>query len=183
MNDFSYHILILNEDPIDSADYQSVLLNYGFQVSCFHDSTTAFTEMNSGKYDVAVIDYNAIDTNERQVLRQLKEYVNPMKVRIIFLTTLNQEVFYKICTLKSVYYIQKPISINELVVRLEVLLKQKDQLKQYKKESVKNDKIILENQREIDDLKKISQILEQFKQDQSDKPMQQIDRICYIYNY
>jgi len=176
MENSSNHILILNADLVDLAEYQSIFSQSGYEVSCFHDPIIAFEKMNSGMFDIALIDYHTPDTNEYQFLTQLEGLVPSMRIHIIYLSTLNHEVFYKNCSIKGVYYIQKPVSSNELMIRVEVWLKQRDRLYQLERENRKNEKIIQENQKEIDNLKNMLQMVEQFKQ-KTNTPMKKIDRI------
>ncbi|KPA11985.1 Signal transduction response regulator, receiver region domain protein [Candidatus Magnetomorum sp. HK-1] len=178
MNNSKYHVLILNEDPLDLEDYRLLLSKSGYEVSCFHEPLTAFNEISKGNYDVALLDFNMTETYVMEVAQKLKKYVTQKNSPIIFLSTLNPKKIHRDCYLSGIDYIQKPIRSDELMDRIDVWAKQSHQLKQLEKENLNKEKIIQDYKNEISYLESISQILQESKNKQSDTYSKFKDIIC-----
>jgi DNA-binding response OmpR family regulator len=117
-------ILIVDDDIDILTTYKKGLEDNGlFEVDAFADPEEALSNFKAGLYDCLIIDIRLPKMDGFELYDKMKEIDN--KVKVCFVTA--YEVNYQ--ALREVFpspdlecFIQKPIEINELVVRIRAEL-------------------------------------------------------------
>jgi DNA-binding response OmpR family regulator len=117
-------ILIVDDDIDILTTYKKGLEDNGlFEVDAFADPEEALSNFKTGFYDCLIIDIRLPKMDGFELYDKMKEIDN--KVKVCFVTA--YEVNYQ--ALREVFpspdlecFIQKPIEINELVVRIRAEL-------------------------------------------------------------
>ena len=117
-------ILIVDDDIDILTTYKKGLEDNGlFEVDAFADPEEALSNFKTGSYDCLIIDIRLPKMDGFELYDKMKEIDN--KVKVCFVTA--YEVNYQ--ALREVFpspdlecFIQKPIEINELVVRIRAEL-------------------------------------------------------------
>jgi DNA-binding response OmpR family regulator len=117
-------ILIVDDDIDILTTYKKGLEDNGlFEVDAFADPEEALSNFKTGLYDCLIIDIRLPKMDGFELYDKMKEIDN--KVKVCFVTA--YEVNYQ--ALREVFpspdlecFIQKPIEINELVVRIKAEL-------------------------------------------------------------
>ena len=117
-------ILIVDDDIDILTTYKKGLEDNGlFEVDAFADPEEALSNFKTGLYDCLIIDIRLPKMDGFELYDKMKEIDN--KVKVCFVTA--YEVNYQ--ALREVFpspdlecFIQKPIEINELVVRIRAEL-------------------------------------------------------------
>ena len=120
-------LLVDNEVDITFA-LENALENYGFKVDAFNDPITALKSYKSNFYDIVILDIKMPKMDGFELYAKLRE--QDPKVKICFLTA--SELFYeefRNMRLKlgekigEEYFIQKPIKTDDLLEKLNRLIK------------------------------------------------------------
>lgn len=107
----------------DDADLRSLvefkLLKRGFEVESASDGDAAFRLLNSGTYDVVVLDIMLPRLSGFQIMRQLVEQHKQLPAKFIVLSAINnEEDILHALNLGVTEYMIKPFSLEVLVAQV-----------------------------------------------------------------
>lgn len=114
------NILVVDDEYPIANLVRDTLVNAGYNCTCMYDGESAATEIESGKYDLALLDVMLPGADGFELIEYVKEYDVP----VIFLTAKTAVVDrVKGLKLGAEDYIVKPFDLSELVARVEVVLR------------------------------------------------------------
>jgi DNA-binding response OmpR family regulator len=118
--------LLVDDEPDLNLAIKIVLQENGFKVDSFTDPLLALEEVRKEAYlyDLIILDIKMPDMNGFELYREIKKIDN--KVKICFLT--GSELYHGeyadiFNTLDGRYFIQKPIENEELIARLNKIIR------------------------------------------------------------
>ncbi len=114
------HILIAEDEKPISNLIKLSLKNAGYQCDCAFDGAQAADKIESGCYDLILLDIMLPDIDGFELM----EYIRPLEIPVIFITAKNS-VTDKVKGLRmgAEDYIVKPFEIIELLARIDVVLR------------------------------------------------------------
>lgn len=118
-------ILIVDDDQGTTLPFKMGLENQGFTVETFNDPKLALLNFNSGSYDLALIDVRMEGMNGFELVQELKEIDQNLKV--CFITSFKayyDSLIQEYPNMDHKCFIQKPISIDDLIKHIEKVLPQ-----------------------------------------------------------
>lgn len=118
-------ILIVDDDQGTTLPFKMGLENQGFTVKTFNDPKLALLNFNSGSYDLALIDVRMEGMNGFELVQELKKIDQNLKV--CFITSFKayyDSLLQEYPNMDHKCFIQKPISIDDLVKHIEKVLPQ-----------------------------------------------------------
>ncbi len=119
----SNRVLIV-DDEVDITDIlKAGLERRGFVVSTFNDPELALSKFKPGAYDIAILDIRMPKLSGFELYREMRKVDD--KTRVCFLTAFDvlQGEFEKMFpNMKVAAFLKKPITIDNLVKRLQDLL-------------------------------------------------------------
>lgn len=115
-------ILIVDDDRDISMTLEMGLRLHGFDVASSNDPLSALSEFKPGSFDLALLDVRMPSMNGFELYKKLKE--NDPRLKVCFLTAYEasrefRELFPEMA---DKHFMQKPVSIKELVTRIEAIL-------------------------------------------------------------
>ena len=116
-------ILIVDDDPDIILSFKNGLKSNGFEVDSFNDPFLALKNFKANFYDLLLIDIRMPDMTGFEFYQEINKIDN--KAKVCFITVF--EVYYRalleeFADLERKCFIQKPISIDELVKRIKTEL-------------------------------------------------------------
>jgi DNA-binding response OmpR family regulator len=118
--------LLVDDEPDVILTIKIVLEENGFQVDSFTDSLLALEDFReeTGMYDLIILDIKMPNMNGFELYRQIKKIDNKAKVCFLTGSELYQGEYADIFnTLDGRYFIQKPIENEELIARLNKIIR------------------------------------------------------------
>jgi DNA-binding NtrC family response regulator len=118
-------ILIVDDDQGTTLPFKMGLENQGFTVETFNDPKLALLNFNSGSYDLALIDVRMEGMNGFELVQELKKIDQNLKV--CFITSFKayyDSLIQEYPNMDHKCFIQKPISIEDLIKHIEKVLPQ-----------------------------------------------------------
>ena len=118
-------ILIVDDEPGTTLPFKLGLENYGFQVDTYNDPKLALHHFHSGCYDLALIDVRMEGMNGFELVQELKKIDQNLKV--CFITSFKayyDSLIQEYPNMDHKCFIQKPISIDDLIKHIEKVLPQ-----------------------------------------------------------
>lgn len=118
-------ILIVDDEDDITSSFKRILEIHGFEVDAFNDSMLALSKFRANYYDIALLDIKMPYIDGFDLYKKIKEIDN--NIRICFLTA--SEAYYQqfrekdYSHLSRDLFIQKPIELEELLKRIENVLK------------------------------------------------------------
>jgi len=118
-------ILIVDDEDDITSSFKRILEIHGFEVDTFNDSVLALSKFRANYYDIALLDIKMPYIDGFDLYKKIKEIDN--NIRICFLTA--SEAYYQqfrekdYSQLSRDLFIQKPIELEELLKRIEHILK------------------------------------------------------------
>lgn len=114
------NILVVDDEYPIANLIKDTLENAGYHCKCVYDGDSAATEIENGVYDLAILDVMLPKINGFELI----EYVRQYDVPVIFLTA-KTDVSDRVKGLRlgAEDYIIKPFAVNELIARVEVVLR------------------------------------------------------------
>lgn len=118
-------VLIVDDEDDITLSFKRILEIHGFEVDAFNDSTLALSKFKVNYYDIALLDIKMPYIDGFDLYKKIKEMDNNIKV--CFLTA--SEAYYQQFREKDYHelsrdlFIQKPIELEELLKRIEHMLK------------------------------------------------------------
>ena len=118
-------ILIVDDDQGTTLPFKMGLENQGFTVETFNDPKLALLNFNSGSYDLALIDVRMEGMNGFELVQELKKIDQNLKVCFITsFKTYYDSLIQEYPNMDHKCFIQKPISIDDLIKHIEKVLPQ-----------------------------------------------------------
>ena len=120
-------ILVVDDEPDVNLTLKVSLEDKGFKVDAFDDPLLALENFKAGVYGLLILDIKMPEMNGFELYREIKKVDN--KVKVCFLTALNElhdyeayrkEFFPKV---GERYFIQKPIENEEMVKRVNQMMR------------------------------------------------------------
>ncbi|HET9807577.1 MAG TPA: response regulator [Nitrososphaeraceae archaeon] len=118
-------LLIVDDEPGTTLPFKLGLENYGFQVDTYNDPKLALHHFNSGSYDLALIDVRMEGMNGFELVQEMKRIDKNLKV--CFITSFKayyDSLIEEYPNMDHKCFIQKPISIEDLLKLIENALSQ-----------------------------------------------------------
>ncbi len=118
-------ILIVDDEDDITSSFKRILEIHGFEVDAFNDSMLALSKFRTNYYDIALLDIKMPYIDGFDLYKKIKEIDN--NIRICFLTA--SEAYYQqfrekdYSQLSRDLFIQKPIELDELLKRIENVIK------------------------------------------------------------
>jgi len=118
-------ILIVDDEDDITSSFKRILEIHGFEVDAYNDSMLALSKFKANYYDIALFDIKMPYIDGFDLYKKIKEIDN--NIRICFLTA--SEAYYQqfrekdYSQLSRDLFIQKPIELEELLKRIENVLK------------------------------------------------------------
>jgi two-component system catabolic regulation response regulator CreB len=118
-------ILIVDDEDDITSSFKRILEIHGFEVDAYNDSMLALSKFKANYYDIALFDIKMPYIDGFDLYKKIKEIDN--NIRICFLTA--SEAYYQqfrekdYSQLSRDLFIQKPIELEELLKRIEHVLK------------------------------------------------------------
>jgi DNA-binding response OmpR family regulator len=118
------HILLVDDEPDICMAYQIVLQDAGYECNVYTDPVKALQEFRAGYYDLILLDIKMPVLDGYELCRKIRE--QDKAVRICFITV--SEMIYEnfrsqhYPELSDIFYIQKPISNEELIERVSKII-------------------------------------------------------------
>jgi DNA-binding response OmpR family regulator len=118
-------ILIVDDEDDITSSFKRILEIHGFEVDAYNDSVLALSKFKANYYDIALFDIKMPYIDGFDLYKKIKEIDN--NIRICFLTA--SEAYYQqfrekdYSQLSRDLFIQKPIELEELLKRIENVLK------------------------------------------------------------
>jgi two-component system response regulator QseB len=116
------HILVVEDDDFVADAIQSGLAVFGIQSEWVNSAATAMAAIQNGPFDAVILDIGLPDTNGLELLALWRQ--NGISLPVLILTA-RDAIPEKVTGLRAGAddYLTKPFDLNELVARLEALLR------------------------------------------------------------
>lgn len=116
-------ILIVDDDQDLTDGLKKGIENHGFSVDTYNDPRKALDMFKPGMYDLLLVDINMPQMNGFELYREVKK--RDADARVCFITAFevyHDEFKRMFPTVKVQCFIKKPLTISELVLRIETEL-------------------------------------------------------------
>jgi DNA-binding response OmpR family regulator len=123
-------ILLVDDEPDITITFKIALENAGFIVHAYHDPLIALSKFEPSYYDLVILDIKMQKMNGFELYTHMQKLDN--KAKFCFITA--GEMYYNevrkeeeelYCKLDTDRFLQKPISNEELVERINKIMMQK----------------------------------------------------------
>ena len=113
-------ILIIEDEFLIANLIKDSLTNLGYECKCLHDGEAAATELEEAAYDLILLDVMLPKIDGFELIT----YINQYQIPVIFITA-KADVRDRVRGLRlgAEDYIVKPFDVEELVARVEVVLR------------------------------------------------------------
>ncbi len=122
-------ILLLEDDPVLSKETSIYLRQKGFECTCVFDGETFFRELRTAHFDIFLLDINVSKLNGLDVCRRVRE--TDKSTPILMLTAygdIQDKTDAFGCGADD--YLTKPFHLDELLLRVNALLRRSSQRQQ-----------------------------------------------------
>ena len=114
------HILIVDDDHINAQILESLLLEYGYQVSISLDGNSALDFLDNNNTDLILLDIMMPGMDGYEICKILKSRTHTKHIPVIFLTAKTKvENIIKGFEVGGVDYVSKPFHSEELIARVK----------------------------------------------------------------
>ncbi len=115
------HLLIVEDDESVAEGLAEILSGYAYDVLCTDNAEGAMEQLRFGRVDLIILDICLGEENGYDLCRKIRKQWN---TPIIFLTALNSEIeIVRGFHVGGDDYITKPFRMQELLVRIQALLR------------------------------------------------------------
>lgn len=121
----THHILLLEDDFALSTEIKTFLNHHDYTCTCVYDGTMVARQLKLASYDVLILDINVPGMNGLQVIQAIRQ--DDRKTPILMLTAFG-EIEDKVSAFQygADDYLVKPFHFDELLVRIQALLRRKE---------------------------------------------------------
>src|ERR671918_2164599 len=118
-------ILAVDDEPDITMFCSFALEYYGFKVDTFNDSEEALSNFKPDYYDLVILDIKLPKMDGFELYEELKKKDNDAKVCFLTASELYYEEFRKkeYCALDRNLFIRKPIGNEELIRKIQKMIK------------------------------------------------------------
>ena len=143
----SRKVLVVDDEKLIVKGIRFSLEQDGMEVDCAYDGEEALEKAKENKYDIILLDLMLPKMDGFEVCQQIREFSN---VPIVMLTAKGEDMD-KILGLEygADDYITKPFDIREVVTRIRVALRRREEIKRIS--AIKEDSEIIINNVKIDE--------------------------------
>ena len=122
MNKIKRKILLLEDDNLFAKTLVDFLEESDFYIDCVDDGEKALAKSYENHYDLYLFDINVPKLNGIELLKALRD--SDIKIPTIFLTSYKDDYTINECFISGCDdYIKKPFKVNELLLRINAVLK------------------------------------------------------------
>jgi diguanylate cyclase (GGDEF)-like protein len=116
-------ILLVDQNPEVARFLEALLTEYGYAVHPTARLTDAYRVMRAGRIDVGLVDAGALaDGSGLDLVRSLRKRGNRLPLLFLSDRWLDDELYQELTRDLDVRLVRKPISANELLVQLQMVL-------------------------------------------------------------
>jgi DNA-binding response OmpR family regulator len=117
-------ILIAEDEPLILQTLELKLKKEGYEVIGCVDGLEALQKIDSEQPDLIITDIMMPYMSGLEVVRKVKQDVNPKNIPVIVLSTMGQEsIVEEAFELGADDYLKKPFSLSELSIRIKKLMR------------------------------------------------------------
>ena len=126
-------VLVVDDEHDNCTIFKIALEDDGFEVDSFNDSTAALSAFKPNYYDALIFDIRMPTMNGYELYEKVKKIDD--KVKVCFLTAYSEhytEEFEKrfsssstSTSLSNIYFIRKPITLDDLVEKVNEIITRK----------------------------------------------------------
>lgn len=117
-------ILAVDDQPLILKSIQHKLKNAGYELFFANNGEEAIVIYNSESIDLLILDLNMPGKNGFDLLKYVREELKHKTPIIVMSGSDEEETIIKAFNMGADEYIQKPVGLNELLIRIQKLLKQ-----------------------------------------------------------
>lgn len=129
MNNRKRKILLLEDDELFARTLVDFLKESNFDVDIAIDGEEALSKSYEKYYDLYLFDINVPKLNGIELLKSLRN--NGIKIPVIFLTSYKDDKTLNECFVSGCDdYIKKPFKVNEMVLRINAVLKRASRIEE-----------------------------------------------------
>lgn len=120
--------MVVDDEPDLTTLFQIALEGTGFEVQTYTDSALALSEFKPGSFDLVILDIKMPKMDGFELYRELKKKDSGVKVFFLTASKMYYEKYRKdeYDSMDKDLFIQKPISIEALVERINKILADKE---------------------------------------------------------
>jgi DNA-binding response OmpR family regulator len=113
-------ILLVDDEPDNNRIFTITLRDAGFEVDAFMDPRMALSEFKPNYYDLLILDMRMQYMSGDQLYREIRKIDDKPKVCVLsaYGSEDHKTRFSKITSSNDICYIRKPISLDELVAKI-----------------------------------------------------------------
>jgi diguanylate cyclase (GGDEF)-like protein len=116
-------ILLVDQNPEVARFLEALLTQYGYAVHPTARLTDAYRVMKTGRIDVGLVDAGALDDGTGlDLVRSLRKRGNRLPLLFLSERWLDDDLYQELTRDLAVRLVRKPISANELLVQLQMVL-------------------------------------------------------------
>jgi two-component system response regulator ArlR len=120
-------ILVIDDEHDINLVFKLVLEHNGFDVNTFIDPLEALQDLRTGSYDMILLDVRMPTMNGLSVCQEIRKLNDIVKICFLTAGDLKDEEFRKQIfptSIKEDQFIRKPVSNEELVIRVKEILRE-----------------------------------------------------------
>ncbi len=122
----SFHILVIDDNPVDQKVICSALERGNYQVSSALDGKSGFEMAKTAKPDLIILDYNLPDTIGPEVCKLIKTHALTRHIPVLFLTWMDTPgSIINVYDHQAENYIVKPVNQKYLIQQVEQTLQER----------------------------------------------------------
>jgi len=120
-------ILLVDDDPDNNNIFAIALRDDGFEVNAFEDPEVALSVFKPNYYDLVILDITMPKMHGDELCQKLTRIDNKLKVCFITASEPGEyESRFLPGSLNSTHFMRKPITIDELVKKIDEIIMQMD---------------------------------------------------------
>ena len=123
--------MVVDDEPDNCRIFKIAWEGSGFEVDAFNDSMAALSAFKPNYYDVLIFDIRMSIMNVYELYEKIKSIDN--KVKVCFLTAYGEHYteefkmgFTSSSSLSNIYFMRKPIMLDDLVKKVNEIITQTD---------------------------------------------------------
>lgn len=116
-------VMIVEDDPFIRDITTIKLTDHGYDVVVAPDGTTAMERLNSGEFDVVLLDIDLPDISGREILKKMRESLAHKDTHVIIFSNRDDEVLKSEITALGIsgYYVKASTEFTQLFEKIDSL--------------------------------------------------------------
>jgi len=117
-------ILLVEDDPDNNRIFTIALSDNGFKVDTFESPQLALSEFKPNYYDLIILDFRMPHMRGDELYQKLRKIDSKFKVCVMsaFGSEEYKARFSSTTSANRIYYMSKPISVDELVAKVKEVI-------------------------------------------------------------